>query len=132
MSQPTVRGGLQRVHGGHEIRFGGHHGLRWTVLPLRDPPEDRSGIVANKIKVQQNETDFLTYIAGIYVFGSEGKLYNSFTMENLPLEIRIIEDYEQFKIELEYHLWDVLLNSHAISVMSHLNSLGSSDQSLER
>ena len=28
---------------------------------------------------------------------------------NLPLEIKIIEDYEKFKENLEQHLWDLLV-----------------------
>ena len=50
---------------------------------------------------------------------------------NLPLEIRIIEDYDKFKIELECHLWHVLLNSHDMSNIDRLNGLGSSDLSSE-
>ena len=48
---------------------------------------------------------------------------------NLPLEIRIIEEYDKFKIELECHLWHVLLNSDDMSNNNNLNSLGNSDQS---
>ena len=28
---------------------------------------------------------------------------------NLPLEVKIIEDYEQFQAKLEQHLWDFLV-----------------------
>ena len=47
---------------------------------------------------------------------------------NLPLRIRIIEEYDKFKIELECHLWQVLLNSDSIS-NNNFSNPGNVDQS---
>ena len=47
---------------------------------------------------------------------SENKLFISsyfykthIQWNNLPLEVKIIKDYEQFKAKLEEHLWDLLV-----------------------
>ena len=75
-------------------------------------------------KSDKNDSDEFTDNT---IFSSSYFYRTHLQWNNLPLELRIIEDYEKFKIELECHLWDVLLNSHDISVIS----LGISDQSSE-